>query len=159
MGVEGRQQSEAGAALADRLASLALAALPTGEQPRTWPDAVLRSGNGVAGVQPSLTGVRLAEENGRWRLTLMEGDRALSSPVGFGEWTSNLDEVDGGEAGVPVAVSGGWTGNETLRMDVIFLETPHRLSLTCQADQGTFDASWVTPPLRSERLTQLRMPR
>jgi CubicO group peptidase (beta-lactamase class C family) len=159
MGAENQQQSEAGPALAGRLSRLALVALPTGEQPRTWTDLVLGPGNGVAGVQPSLTGIRLAEDGGRWRLTLMEGDQALSSPVGFGEWATNLDEVDGGEAGVPVAVSSGWTGHETLRMDVIFLETPHRLSLTCRADQGTFDASWVTPPLRSERLAQLRMPR
>jgi hypothetical protein len=61
---------------------------------------------------------------------------------------------------VPVAASGGWTGPGTLEFDVIFLETPHRLTLTCALAERTFRARWNTRPLGSiESLGRLGAPR
>ena len=60
---------------------------------------------------------------------------------------------------MPLAVSGGWTDEDTFAAEVIFLETPHRLKLTCSLGDGTFQADWGTVPLRAGRLSELRMPR
>ena len=58
-----------------------------------------------------------------------------------------------------MAVSGGWTDPGTFMAGVIFLETPHRMNLTCGANEGAVAVSWSTVPLRGERLADLRMPR
>jgi hypothetical protein len=60
---------------------------------------------------------------------------------------------------VPIAVSGGWTDPDTLRLDVLFLETPHRLTVTCALDDGTFTARWHTTPLPGGPLRRQRAPR
>ena len=44
-------------------------------------------------------------------------------------------------------------------MDVVFLETPHRLALTCSLADRTLTARWRTRPLHGGRLTTLRAPR
>ncbi len=89
----------------------------------------------------------------------MEDADALSATVGTGDWHTNLTETDHGGTGVPLAVSGGWTDEDTFAAEVIFLETPHRLKLTCSLSDATFQADWETVPLRAGRLSELRMPR
>jgi hypothetical protein len=63
------------------------------------------------------------------------------------------------EKPLPTAVSGGWTDSGTLAVEVVFLETPHRLALTCSLADRTLTASWRTQPLSGGRLTSLRAPR
>ncbi|MFF5372250.1 serine hydrolase domain-containing protein [Streptomyces sp. NPDC013187] len=63
------------------------------------------------------------------------------------------------EEPVPTAVSGGWTDGGTLAVDVVFLETPHRLALTCSLAEGTLTGHWCTTPLHGGPLTALRAPR
>ena len=58
----------------------------------------------------------------------------------------------------PVAVSGGWDDAGTLRAEVVFLETPHRLRLTVRLADRTFDAAWSTVPLTPLLLRDLRCP-
>ncbi|MFE6488942.1 serine hydrolase, partial [Streptomyces sp. NPDC057757] len=87
-----------------------------------------------------------------WSISLAEGvDRLYLCFDGSG-WTT-------ASAPVPTAVSGGWTAPDTLRVDVIFLETPHRLTVTCSLSDRTLTADWHTRPLRPGRLRFLRAPR
>jgi hypothetical protein len=80
--------------------------------------------------------------------------------------TDGADGADGAEGEwhvtdgpVPVAASGGWTGPDTLSVDIVFLQTPHRLSLSCSLGDGTFGARWHTRSLdRLSSLSRLRSP-
>ena len=63
-----------------------------------------------------------------------------------------------GVASAPLqAISGGWDGGRLIA-DVQFLETPHRLTLSCELAVGTFSATWGTVPLRTGTLQDLRKP-
>ena len=105
--------------------------------------------------QPGLTDVVLSPgTDGIWTATLVEGDAPVVAELGIGAWT--VTDV--------VAASGGWTtsgdpGQGVIAVDVIFIETPHRLQLRCHPSTGTFDCRWMTMPLHSPRLSELRMPR
>jgi len=105
--------------------------------------------------QPGLTDVLLSPgADGIWTATLVEGDAPVVAQLGIGEWT--VTDV--------VAASGGWTtsgdpGQGVIAVDVIFIETPHRLQLRCHPSTGTFDCRWRTTPLHSPRLSELRTPR
>jgi CubicO group peptidase (beta-lactamase class C family) len=149
--------------LAARLEALQLAAFqakPAPDSPVTaWADASFRPAGGQCEAQRTLTGVQLRQDGELWRLTFVEDDDAFSATVGAGGWHTNLTETDHGRTGVPLAVSGGWTDEHGFRAEVIFLETPHRLELTCSLRTGTFQAIWRTAPLRAGRLSELRMPR
>ena len=57
-----------------------------------------------------------------------------------------------------LASSGGWLTRAVLRIDVIFLETPHRLSVTCNLEDKTFRASWASRPGHASRLRDLLAP-
>ncbi|GIE95508.1 serine hydrolase domain-containing protein [Paractinoplanes rishiriensis] len=69
----------------------------------------------------------------------------------------------------PLGEPGGWTGDgphatayawdgDTLRIDLIFVETPHRLHLALDPAAGTFAARWQTEPLGRDPFDRLRMP-
>ena len=149
--------------LTDRLSGLRLEPLQAQAAPassaQAWAEASFGPAGGRCEAQRTLTGVRLGRDGDGWRLTLTEDPDTLSATVGTGDWSTNLTETDHGETGVPLAVSGGWTDEDTFAAEVIFLETPHRLKLTCSLSDGTFQADWVTVPLRAGRLSELRMPR
>ena len=107
------------------------------------------------------------DDSGDWLLTLTE--REVVEPIGLeygsfprgpltlrltpgGGWrTSAPDEL-------PTAVSGGWTDPDTLRFDVLFLETPHRMYVTCNRAQGTVEAHFVNEWLGSGSISGLRAP-
>ena len=77
----------------------------------------------------------------------------MELPLTEGDWNVT-------EGPLPAAASSGWTGPDTLAVDVVFLETPHRLSLECSLGDGTFGARWNTRPLSAlESLGRLRSPR
>ncbi|HET9778251.1 MAG TPA: serine hydrolase domain-containing protein [Propionibacteriaceae bacterium] len=149
--------------LAARLEGLELAAFQAKRAPDSsvaaWAEASFLPTGGLCEDQPTLTAVRLHHDAEHWQLTFVEGDVAFGATVGVAGWRTNLTETDHGKTGVPLAISGGWTEEDTLRAEVIFLETPHRLGLTCSLADGTFLASWRTVPLRAGPLSALRMPR
>jgi CubicO group peptidase (beta-lactamase class C family) len=149
--------------LAVRLDGLQLAAFQAKRAPDSsvaaWPETAFRPRGGVCEPQPTLTAVQLHQAGELWQLTFVEGDVAFGATVGFGAWRTNLTETDYGRTGVPLAISGGWTDEDTFSAEVIFLETPHRLGLTCSLADGKFRASWRTVPLRAGPLSALRMPR
>ena len=149
--------------LVARLGGLQLAAFQAKSAPDSsvaaWTEASFLPSGGLCEAQPTLTAVQLHQDGELWQLTLLEGDGAFGATVGTGGWRTNLTETDHGRTGVPLAVSGGWTDEDTFGAEVIFLETPHRLGLTCSLAHGTFLATWRTVPLRAGLLSALRMPR
>lgn len=96
---------------------------------------------------PSLTRVEVSGDAAGWTLALVEGESRLLVAPGSGEWT----ETDA------VAASAGRSSDGALLVDLVFLETPHRLHLTL-AD-GAFLARWQTAPLHEAPLGTLRAPR
>lgn len=60
---------------------------------------------------------------------------------------------------MPTAVSGGWTGADTLAVDTAFLPTRHHLEVTCSFKDRTFTARWRTDPPHREPLRAMGAPR
>lgn len=128
------------AALAARLADLELPAAPGTDRPQAADGWAGRYE--PAGV-PALEAVELAADGDRWTATLVAGADRLTVPVGTDGW--HVVEGEGGIA--PVAVSGGWTDG-TLRLDVLFLEAPHRLELVLSREPRGFRSA-MRPELMS----------
>jgi CubicO group peptidase (beta-lactamase class C family) len=137
------------AALAAHLASLALsplgnAAVDASPQPG-------RFSPGEHNDVRSLTGVELAasEDRQNWTLRLVEGEHTVDIAPGFGSWTTEN----------AIAASAGWdkTGAR-LTVDLIFVETPHRLHLTLDPAGLTFTARWESEPLHDLPLRSMRSP-
>ncbi|MFC8513069.1 serine hydrolase domain-containing protein [Streptomyces sp. NPDC057257] len=144
------------AALGERLARLALPPaagrpVPPGRT-QDWSGAGFAPAGGVCADQPKLTSVAVRQGSGGWTVTLTEDGRPLELPIGEAGWTVV-------EEPLPVAVSGGWADAETLAVEIVFLETPHRLAVTCSLPAGTFTATWRTTPLHSPPLRAMRAPR
>jgi hypothetical protein len=108
-------------------------------------------------AQPFLTSVEVAPRPDGWQVSLVERDNALTVPVGTGGWIVS-DHADRHGETIPVAASGGWLDGQTLRVEVIFLETPHRMDITCTLPGRTAEAVWRHPPLARSRLQQLHCP-
>lgn len=172
----------ADARLRDRLGQLALPppiaeALPPAGGQQVWVDTTFAPEGGSCEDQPSLTGVGVSTDVGGWRIALVESGSSLSVPLGTGAWAigegrppkrgaTTAAAEDGGDVGegaegttVPMACAGGWAGPNSLRFDVLFLETPHRLTVTCKIPEKTFEAHWAGAPLRRARLSDMRAPR
>ncbi|QCD53927.1 serine hydrolase domain-containing protein [Streptomyces hawaiiensis] len=149
----GREAADA--ELCERLDRLALPPAPgrptPPERDRDWATTAFTPS---AETGPVLT-AGLAEDADGWTLTLTgamdrpdQPDRLNLRLPGEG-WTV-------AEEPVPTAVSGGWTDVGTLAVEVVFLETPHRLALTCSLADRTLTAHWRTEPLQRGRFTSLR---
>jgi CubicO group peptidase (beta-lactamase class C family) len=147
---------DADTALGERLARLALppaAGSPVPpERARDWSGAGFTAHGGVCADQPGLMAVEVTRGADGWRLGLTEDGHRLELRIGKTGW-----RVD--EEPLPVAVSGGWADADTLAVDVVFLETPHRLTVTCSLPDRTFTARWHTTPLHGPRLHSMRAPR
>jgi hypothetical protein len=146
----------ADATLQERLERLALppaVAKPAPpERAEFWSAAAFTPYGGVCTDQPTLTAVAVTAGEDGPRLTLTDDGHPLDLRLGHHGWTV-ADEP------VPTAVSGGWTDPGTLAVDVVFLETPHRLTVTCSLPDRTFTARWWTQPLHEGPLRSLRAPR
>jgi hypothetical protein len=95
--------------------------------------------------QPTLTAVELVADGSTTRVLLHEGDDVLDAEVALGDWA-----VTGA-----LAVTAGRRG-AALHVDVVFVETPHRLHLVLEA--GAADVRWETTPLHAPPLHRLRAP-
>ena len=96
--------------------------------------------------------------DGRLSITAAEPDNTLTFPVGLGEWLTS-EPLDAYGDPVPLAASGGWVDDDTLRVEVVFLETPHRLDVQCSLAAGTSHATWRTAPLDGGKIKTLHRPR
>ena len=84
-----------------------------------------------------------------WTLDLVDGDTPLRVTAGSGEWITQD----------AVSASAGWDDDgHRLAVDVIFVETPHRLHLTLDWPSSTFTARWETEPLHDLPLSSMRKP-
>ena len=148
-------REEADTTLAERLTRLALPPAPGEPAPPRkvgqWSGAEFVPRGGAV-ARPGPTGVTLSADGDGWTLTLVEDDDRLRLPLGTGGWTV-------AEEPLPTAVSGGWTDADTLAVSVSFLETPHRLRVTCSLPDRTFTARWDTEPMHGGALRRLRAPR
>ncbi|MFF8630371.1 serine hydrolase domain-containing protein [Streptomyces werraensis] len=142
------------AALRERLERLALPATDGTPAPATdgWAGAAFTPEGGLCAEQPKLTAAELTADDGGWTLTLDEDGHRLAARWSGTDWTVT-------EGAVPVAVTGGWHGPDTLTVDIAFLETPHRLRVTCSLTDRVFRAHWLTTPLVPWPLRALRAPR
>jgi hypothetical protein len=150
------EQSQA--ELASRLEKLELAAHHAGAEPVDW-QAWLREPFRVPAADGGtlLTSVEVVRTGDAWHVRLNQPENALSVPVGARGWTvSAAPDISGKQ--VPVAASGGWSDPKTLRVQVIFLETPHRMDILCSLDDRRATAAWRLPPLGSARFRDLRSP-
>jgi CubicO group peptidase (beta-lactamase class C family) len=152
--------------LARRMTSLALTPATGKPDPEEtaedWDGAVFTPAGGRCEQQPTLTSVELHRAAGGWQIVLGEseggaGERRLSATIGGEDWHVSDDSGADGTDVVPVAVSGGWDGDR-LTVEVLFLETPHRLTVSCERPGTTFTATWGTVPLRAGTLHELRNP-
>jgi CubicO group peptidase (beta-lactamase class C family) len=155
--------------LSARLARLELPASPGAPAPADWgpwtsgpftvtaSPADSRAQPFVPSAETCLTSVEVAPRTGGWQISLIEPGNALTVPVGSGGWAVS-DHADRHGDTIPVAASGGWLDDQTLRAEVIFVETPHRMDITCSLPGRTADAVWRHPPLGPGQLQDLHCP-
>lgn len=147
---DGARDEEADAALARVLATRALPPAPgSAASERGGPQRFTAA---AGNDQPTLTEVEITpvdRGNGDdgWTVALIDGE-PLSGRLHPGRWTVSD----------AIALSGGRDATGELRIDVAFIETPHRLRLLCDPTSATFDARWVTTPLHGGPLHRLRAP-
>ncbi|WP_152362084.1 serine hydrolase domain-containing protein [Microlunatus speluncae] len=138
--------------LAKRLRSLTLApvagsATPPGGLDR-WTDqpfAVPAAADAVRLVDA----VRLLGGEAEPRLELTTPTGILTAPIGIDRWTVT-------ERPAPMACSGGWLDDDTFRAEVIMLDTPHRLLLSCRLPERVAEVGWREPPLHGLPLAEMR---
>ncbi|WP_083527823.1 serine hydrolase domain-containing protein [Curtobacterium ammoniigenes] len=104
---------------------------------------------------PTLDRVGLTHAGDGWSLTLTEHSAAPGGAsrlwrVGADEWAVTEGAASGSpEVAVAVQGGGGTTaeGDRSLRIDVAFIDTPHRLMLHLDPDHRTVTPEWFTRPL------------
>jgi Beta-lactamase class C and other penicillin binding proteins len=131
VGAEGDPAADA--ELAARLSTLAVPVPAVDAAPGAY-----WSGREFSALGPVPT-VRVVVEGDDARLELVEASGVLAIPFAPGVWTRSQP------GGVPVAASGGRRG-DILEVDVLFLESPHSLTVTCRPDRDA-RVEWRTQPL------------
>jgi CubicO group peptidase (beta-lactamase class C family) len=148
--------------LEERLRGLSLPPPRVEAGPARWEDWTAAPFAGIptadATTWTALTSCAVGRTDGRLEVTIHEPDNALTFPVGTTEWLVSEPHDAHGDA-VPVAASGGWLDDRTLQVEVIFLESPHRMSIVCSLPARTAEATWRGTPLDGGRLQTLHRPR
>ncbi|PZQ90559.1 MAG: serine hydrolase [Leifsonia xyli] len=146
---DGPLDPAADAVLAARLSAAAFP-LPPGVRPDPpsdgWPAAFAVTPGGRHGIRE----VRLTRDGSGWALELVDAAGGFVFPVGTDAWAASTP------AGVPLAAAGGFVGDE-FRAEVLLLDTPHTLAVSCHAD-GSARVRWVTEPLHGESVRHQRHP-
>jgi CubicO group peptidase (beta-lactamase class C family) len=154
--VEGAQQD-----LEQRMRTLSLA--PVGGQPRpaSWEDWARAPFAVTPGPERDsasrLTSVALAWTDSCLEVTIEEPGNTLTFGADRGQWSVSETQDAQGDC-VPVAASAGWLADQTLEIQVIFLETPHRMDIVCSLPTWTAQASWRVTPLDGGRIDTLHRP-
>jgi CubicO group peptidase (beta-lactamase class C family) len=112
----------------------------------------------VPSTETFVTSIEVADvPSDGWQISLIEPGNALTVPVSTGAWTVSEAADRHGDI-IAVAASGGWVDDQTLRAEVIFLETPHRMDITCALSGRTAEAVWSHPPIAPSKLEDMRCP-
>jgi CubicO group peptidase (beta-lactamase class C family) len=158
----GRPDDAAQRDLGKRLAGLGLPPCLARPGPPRWEDwtgGPFPVAQGAEGTPAApLTSVALRNAGRRLEVTIAEPANALTFPVGAGGWLVSAPRDRHGDE-VPVAASGGWLDDQALRVEVIFLESPHRMDIACSLPARTAEAAWRHVPLDGGRLRTLHRPR
>jgi hypothetical protein len=159
LGTATREDAAARHELTTRLGRLALPTCQAAPAPADWTPWTGQAFTLAAGPgRPPLRSVAVTPGPGGWQLTVGEADNSLTFDVGAGDWIVSAPADEHGDP-IPVAASGGWLDDHTLRAEVIFLETPHRLDITCSLAGHRAEAIWRHyAPLGPARLQDLRCP-
>jgi CubicO group peptidase (beta-lactamase class C family) len=152
---DGRPDDGAQPELERRLRGLALPPYAGRPGPPRWDDWTSQF---VVTPGSVFTSVGLSRAGDGLEVTLAEAANAVTFPVGTDQWLESSPRDAYGDV-VPVAASGGWADDRTLGVEVIFLETPHRLRLTCSLPTRTAEVAWLTQPLDGGGLETLHRPR
>ncbi len=124
-------------ALAGRLARLELptATRRTGGRPPTVVTPTrFTPGPTTSLSHRSITSMEIADN----QLTIDEGDHSIRVPV-TSEWSTTADGW--------LAASAATIGHDRIAVDVVFLDTPHRLEIELDLDAAQFSANWPRLPL------------
>jgi CubicO group peptidase (beta-lactamase class C family) len=113
----------------------------------------LPAGDGPTGDVPSGTFTSRADPIRTVRLTPYEISLSDDGP----EVTARLGPPGAWSVDGPIATAHAWRGDRLL-VDVIFVETPHRLHVVVDPATGTCTTAWQSEPLGRPRLADLRMP-
>jgi hypothetical protein len=148
--------------LDDRIRGLMLA--PCAAQPRPprwheWCDLEFPVAPAPEGTpEAPLTSIKLGTADPGLEVTIVEPANSLTLPVGTGDWLVSTPR-DVHRDVVPVAASGGWLNDDTLRVEVLLLESPHRMDIVCSLPSHTAQAAWRQVPLDGGSLRTLHRPR
>jgi hypothetical protein len=156
--VSGRPDAAAQRDLDERLGALRLRACLARPVPPQWSDwtGPFPVGHATEGLPAAaLTSVELQRGEHGLEVTITEPDNALTFPVGATDWTVSAPRDAFGDA-VPVAASGGWLDDHTVRVELIFLESPHRMDIACTIPARTAEAVWRQQPLEDRLARQHR---
>lgn len=148
----------ADAELADRLARVSLSPLRVDG---VEPDAAEWDGATFGPVAEGWLSARVERSVGGWRVVLTGSTGDVEAAVATGADAAPWYVSEGPPA---VAVSGGFTSGRRLALDIVFLETPHRLHVVLERSeaggQGLATATWRAEPLREPHdLLALSAPR
>jgi CubicO group peptidase (beta-lactamase class C family) len=148
--------------LDDRLRSLRLEPCSAQPRPRRWQewrDLPFPVAPAPRGTPPApLTSIELGTAAQGLEATIVEPSNALTFPLGTADWLVSTPRDAHGDV-IPVAASGGWLDDDTLRVEVILLESPHRMDIACSLSSRTAQAAWRQQPLDGGRLQTLHRPR
>ena len=163
LGASGPDAAPAQDELDARLRGLSLPACQARTAPADWdrwtagPFPAGSSADGTS-IQAAFSSAAVGQQAGGWQISLIEPANRLTFPVGAGSWTISTPVDSHGDT-IPVAASGGWLDGGTLRAEIIFLETPHRMDISCALPGRTAAAVWRHPPLVPSKLQHLHCPR
>jgi len=135
-------------------------AQPTSRDEADWMDRRFPTQPASDDSATALTAVTVGRTDQQLEITITEADNALAIAVGTSAWLTTTPRDAHGNH-VAVAASGGWVDEHTVRVEVIFLETPHRMDITCSLPAGTATATWRDIPLGGgtmQTLARLRRP-
>ena len=131
-------------------------AAPEPPQGDDWSERSFRVAPAAEDGSPPIDAVEVRCSPEGLEVTVVEPGNRLTFPVGA-DWVTSEPRDARGEI-VPVAASGGWTDDHALRVELILLESPHRLDITCKAATGDAQVVWRTLPLGGAGLEALHRP-
>ena len=145
--------------LSARLAGLELPACAGAPAPADWGPWASEPFTVIPGAtdRPALTSVGVLPGTNGGQISLAEPANSVTFPLGAGAWATTASADRHGEA-IPIAASGGWLDDRTLRAEIIFLETPHRMDITCSLPGRTAEVVWRHPPISGNSLRDLHCP-
>ena len=113
-----------------------------------------------AGTVPGddwVTAGAVTERPGGWALTVAAAEQRLVISCGDRLWHRTFVPVADGRA-LAVAAQGWWSDPETFTAELVFVQTPHRMTVRYKPRTGTSSAQWRTVPLGRVSLTRLATP-